>query len=861
MKRRTTDAGSAGHRQKKVAKRERSSRACIVCRRRKVKCDAMKTYPNRCTNCVLFNIPKCEIPQPKKRQGKRLDKFLRENNLLHGNGKNTTPGSPNPGKDGAGANGGATFHAPGEKFRVPGKKYLAPGTEYASDIPPSLSGLLRGDTQRDYPEISSIQLDSGAIIRQIVRLDPAPEYMGSTGPAPIIKQILNEYLAKRRQEKSVQPVLDDTEYRQMVAFGCFSLPSEDLCRRYIKAYFDILHWQQPVLNRHQFLHDYQDLRHPPSLLLLQSVLFAGSRVYEESWWGQKEKTRQERISYLLHRRAQVLYNMRAEKRPLPLLQALIIFGNYWDSDFISSKNGFFCYLKVAISTAYCMGLHRSHRQSLEFSPGDKRLFRRIWWTLFTKDCFYSFTFGRPWAVDLDRSDVEPLTEGDLEEGETDDAGENGSSAGSGTADGDGSSTASSVGSSSSPKLSRQYFLQRIKLAFITRKVADYMQRIRKHPSAIASRRLLERCDTMLTRWLAELAPCLTYNFASQKNSFYSAFLAIEYYSVVLVLHRSNIVRKSQWTEGQDDSKEGGTNTTNGNACNTAAYPSWSITFKAAHLIACLGQFMLHNNYLPVYHCFVVYSMVTAGTMMICHLYNRDSAVSAMADQDIHVCFQVLNATSLKWPVSKLAAFYLKSIYRDKFRQFTLIKDILKAADPAEFSAPGGVPMLDSSITQNQDQPYLISAPAISAQRYTPNDDNDEAAHSHKVTDASIKTILYNRPAPTQSDIILPSSEELQRHELKTRMSDSGLDKLAEVASVISGESERSEQMQQPTQTSSQFQFPGVEAESFPQAISDNWVPSFDTSSFPTATTKLGGSDSFDDNLFSYLGSTDLGMFM
>ncbi|ODV77303.1 uncharacterized protein CANTADRAFT_23433 [Suhomyces tanzawaensis NRRL Y-17324] len=46
-----------------TVKRQRSSRACSVCRARKIRCDSDKKFP--CTNCVTFNC-ECTFPEPKR---------------------------------------------------------------------------------------------------------------------------------------------------------------------------------------------------------------------------------------------------------------------------------------------------------------------------------------------------------------------------------------------------------------------------------------------------------------------------------------------------------------------------------------------------------------------------------------------------------------------------------------------------------------------------------------------------------------------------------------------------------------------------------------------------------------------------
>ncbi|QPG77243.1 hypothetical protein FOA43_004650 [Brettanomyces nanus] len=821
------------------SKRERSSRACVVCRQRKVKCDAVERYPEKCTNCVQFNISQCCIPQPKRRQSKKLSKFLIEHELSglvkndnekeglsdtedYANGKILQPSS-----------------SASDEFRAFNRTPSSGDTVFnGSAIIPddlsilsALSGIVTSDPQDYLPQLSQIKLDPVRVLRRVFLSDPIPEYMGSTGPTPLIKQVIREYLDSNQKDGKQKSRIDATEFRQLCELGCFKLPEESLCRKYIQAYFEKIHWQQPVLDKKRFFNEYSDLHDPRSLVLLQSVLFAGSRVCEEPDWSDCDIHRQQKISYALHRRAQALYNAQLDQSALCLLQSVIIFGSYWDSDFISSKNNFFCYLKIAVCQAYSLGLHRSHASIAGLSEVDRKMFKRIWWTLFTKDCFYSFTFGRPWAIDLEKCDVELLTEDDME--------------------------------MSNNENQLAHFIHRVKLAQVTRKVSDCMQKIRHRANHnLSSISLLEECDMLLTAWLKDLPPNLVFRIGHNDNNFCSATLAMEYYSILLVVHRCNIVRKPVANTKDDHNFS--------RKINFEYYPSWSITFKAAHIITLIGEYLLHHNYLPIYHSFVVYSMICAGVMMIYHLYNRDKIVSEMADCDIRVCLEVMKAAANKWPISKFSGFYLDTIYHNKSLQFTLIKDILDAANKETVTVkPDAQSMLildDSFQPYRIDTEFLQGNPTLSAQRGTQLAKSSSRqlmtpavlksvpqksvqVDSNRVTDVSVKSILYNAPNVSTADILLPVPG--------TSTEDSGSSNQSSKMHSLAGGGSSASSTKYVASTAT---FPDSFASSFPQSIGDNWLPSFDTSEFPNSPVPLQSSHDVVDDLFGYLGSTDMGMY-
>jgi hypothetical protein len=73
---------------------------------------------------------------------------------------------------------------------------------------------------------------------------------------------------------------------------------------------------------------------------------------------------------------------------------------------------------VGIVVAQGSGMHRSVEGS-QLSKSDKRLWKRIWWTLFSRDRSVAVALGRPVAINPEDSDVEMISEDDFLEDEPD----------------------------------------------------------------------------------------------------------------------------------------------------------------------------------------------------------------------------------------------------------------------------------------------------------------------------------------------------------------------------------------------------------------------------------------------------------
>jgi len=63
-------------------------------------------------------------------------------------------------------------------------------------------------------------------------------------------------------------------------------------------------------------------------------------------------------------------------------------------------------------------MHRSVETS-QLSRADKRLWKRIWWTLFTRDRSVAVALGRPCCINTDDSDIEMVSEDDFIDDELD----------------------------------------------------------------------------------------------------------------------------------------------------------------------------------------------------------------------------------------------------------------------------------------------------------------------------------------------------------------------------------------------------------------------------------------------------------
>ncbi|KKY21905.1 putative cutinase transcription factor 1 alpha [Diplodia seriata] len=210
--------------------------------------------------------------------------------------------------------------------------------------------------------------------------------------------------------------LDDMEINILHTRGAFLLPPRALCDELVDAFFKWVAPVVPVINRSRFMRQYRDPKNPPSLLLLQAILLAGSRVCTNpQLMDSSGSTTPAAMTF--YKRAKALFDANYEDDRVTMVQALILMGWYWEGPEDVTKNVFY-WSRVAIVVAQGSGMHRSVEGS-QLSRSDKRLWKRIWWTLFSRDRSVAVALGRPVAINPEDSDVEMISEDDFIEDEPD----------------------------------------------------------------------------------------------------------------------------------------------------------------------------------------------------------------------------------------------------------------------------------------------------------------------------------------------------------------------------------------------------------------------------------------------------------
>ncbi|KXJ85835.1 cutinase transcription factor 1 alpha [Microdochium bolleyi] len=613
-------------------RRQRASRACETCHARKVRCDAA-SLGVPCTNCVAFQI-ECKIPQPKRKKAQA--NAQKDSDSERGDvGDEPQPPAHQP---------------PQMQQAAPPPQQTPPaGSSNTFQARPIVYHTVEGTpaTALTDAQARKEEVDNDTFVNLVMKpkFTRAPiteagrvAFLGESsnmtllvndrlGTSDVVHYPLPENV---RGSRARLTELDNIEIDILHQRGAFLLPPRALCDELIDAYFKWVHPIVPVINKSRFMRQYRDAKNPPSLLLLQAVLLAGSRVCTNpQLMDATGSTTPAALTF--YKRAKALYDASYEDDRITIVQSVLLMGWYWEGPEDVTKNVFY-WTRVATIVAQGSGMHRSVENS-QLSKADKRLWKRVWWTLFTRDRSVAVALGRPCNINLDDSDVEMVTEDDFIEDEHD------------------------QGSGFAPDpVHVQFFLQYVKLCEIMGLVLSQQYSVAskgRRQNAID----LTHSDMALADWLQN-CPKIVY-WEMPRHHFWSALLHANYYTTLCLLHRAHMPPSSSnpTSRGFDE----------------ASYPSRNIAFQAAGMVTSLIEHLSAHDQLRYCPAFIVYSLFSALIMHVYQMRSPVPSIQQVTQERIRICMDALREVSRVWLVGKMVYTLFESILGNKVLEERLQK--------------------------------------------------------------------------------------------------------------------------------------------------------------------------------------------
>ncbi|KAJ5084669.1 hypothetical protein NUU61_009248 [Penicillium alfredii] len=395
-----------------VSKRKQGSAACVHCHRRKVRCDA-RTVGIPCTNCRTSGKTDCRIHEKKKRLAVRsiLDPVPIRSRPLPTS--DHTPNPPTP----AGTALPPSFPTPFQNSHastptangLPQNRFLSnAGPETFPRQGPDMSHAREAHTDMEQQLVKIIDEEESG--RREIQRGVRAFYVGHelSNMSFLIRQ-------QRDQDDDVYHFASNEIPRRQMKTGhdqlltdALTLPEPALADQLVQAYFAYVNTGYPIVDEDLFMTQYRnrDPADPPPVLLLQAILLVGAHV-------SRPKAERDALKEIFFRRTKYLFDNRIERNRDILVQVALLLTWHSDSadDDVAADAHF--WVGVAARIAMGLGMHRDPVSS-RFVTRDRRMWRRVWFILVQFDVLVSLSYGRPQAINLDDSDVSPLTPADFE---------------------------------------------------------------------------------------------------------------------------------------------------------------------------------------------------------------------------------------------------------------------------------------------------------------------------------------------------------------------------------------------------------------------------------------------------------------
>ncbi|KAE8358595.1 fungal-specific transcription factor domain-containing protein [Aspergillus caelatus] len=398
-------------------------------------------------------------------------------------------------------------------------------------------------------------------------------------------------------------LLEDEERTILELKGALEIPPQDVQDELIDAFFAWVAPVLPVVNQRVFLSMYKDPLNPLFLLLLQAIFLAGSRVVgEKSRERHSSSAAHSSVVYL--QRAKALYDAEFEKDHITVVQSLLLMSWYWQGTEDTTENGLFYWSRLAIGVAQNFGMHKSNE--LEMSLSERRLWRRIWWTLYTRDRAMAAAYGRPSSIDADLTNVDPITQDDFIEGE-----------------------------GHQPDSVRvQFFIQYVKLCELMDLVIG---RRRKTGPLIESE--FAQWEIRLSQWMIQCPEQM--HWSQSRHSFWPAILHSIFYTMVCQLHA---------------------------LLPAVARPTASsaVALQAGSTIASIMQAIVSHGQVTYVPPSVIYSVLTVLSAAKSQNLSSSPTLILQWRANIETCLQVLELISTVWPIARSIREGAGLIYSEKY---------------------------------------------------------------------------------------------------------------------------------------------------------------------------------------------------
>ncbi|KAI9274313.1 fungal-specific transcription factor domain-containing protein [Phascolomyces articulosus] len=591
------------------AKRQRVSKACEQCRRKKVKCDGAAPL---CGNCVVLDI-QCTYKESTRKRGPPKGYIEAIEGRLHRLeallGSIVQEGDP---RFQAVMN---ELNAPletayGELVRPrPMQRSLIAGfeegggqntssisSEYSEEIQrsaPTEAGTSNNMTTIDSvnDNMCNLSIDESGQLRYYGRSSGFYMLQGS----------------KNFQNGSFQFSSDDAIHSIQQRVDPFEMPPKDLQEHLLDLYFEYFYPFIPLLHKKSFMEKLNSNEHQPSRLLLNAIYAVASRVSPDPR-VRTDPNQPDTAGDVFFERARLLLDFEWNNFRVSTVQSLLLMSSHQNGALKPTRG--WIYSGMAFRMAQNLGLHRNC-DTWNLSEADKQDRKRAFFCCFVIDRLTCAMHGRAPMIDERDYDTPYPTEDDEDDVER------------------------------KPRI-MENFIALIKLCEILGDVLRdlYMVKGRKQLSVMATPdSVISTLDKALNQWMAKLPPNLRYRPPNTRLAERAPAPALElcqvhmlFYTTLILLHRPFIPGPTQ-------------------SIAPSVFPSASICTFAANKILDIAESMYADGRLTNVNNYSLYFMFTAGVIFVYNAASTDSMFSFEAKISINKIMRAMDEVEKTWITS------------------------------------------------------------------------------------------------------------------------------------------------------------------------------------------------------------------
>ncbi|KAL3476574.1 fungal-specific transcription factor domain-containing protein [Aspergillus californicus] len=197
----------------------------------------------------------------------------------------------------------------------------------------------------------------------------------------------------------------DKQYLQ--SKGVFTIPGVQTCDNHLHAYFCHVHPILPILELDSVLYYHHTWRLGEHNVLILWCTFSVAYNFVPPYvYKQEGYISRKEIKATMYARANCMYNHGGEMNTITLLQAALLMAS-WHSEADEHTQPWY-WMGTVISLCQMLGLHRDpdvSKYNSSVTDRQRHLWRRLWWSCFSRDRWLSLTLGRPLRIDLNDCDT------------------------------------------------------------------------------------------------------------------------------------------------------------------------------------------------------------------------------------------------------------------------------------------------------------------------------------------------------------------------------------------------------------------------------------------------------------------------